>query len=66
MDHHSSIWSAVTLTSSGGLIVYGITFQSIESFIGVCVALSTLCIMWIYKHLHYRLEKRRIEKELGE
>ncbi len=56
-----SATSTITLTTSGSLIIYGVTFQSIESFIGIAIASMSFIVMWYYKHKQTKILLKNTE-----
>jgi len=59
----AGIASTVTISTSGTVIVYGIVFQSIESLIGVCIAISSFLVMWYYNHKRTKILERSQERQ---
>jgi len=59
----AGISTAITLTASGSITIYGVVFQSVESLIGVCIALSTFIVMWYYSHKRVRILEKQADKE---
>ena len=52
-----------TTSYLSGLAVgaWSLSFNELIALAGLCIALGTFAVNLIYKHLHYRLAKKRLE-----
>jgi len=63
IDKAAEVSQNVTLGLSGGVTIYGVYFQSIESFIGATVMISTFLVMWYYSHKRTRILERQADRD---
>ena len=63
IDKAAEVSQNVTLAVSGGVTIYGVVFQSIESFIGATVMVSTFIVMWYYHHKRLKIMERQADRK---
>lgn len=54
--------SIASYVSSGGLVIFGMTANDFAVIVGVFLAAATFLLNWFYKHQHYKLAAKQINR----
>lgn len=54
--------SIASYTSSGALVIFGMTANDFAVLVGLIFAFLTFCINWYYKHQHLKIIEQKVHE----